>query len=457
MPVAAEDATSRPSAGLPSPPSSSIVPPLTPVQGRIDRDALCETVQSPRLPQADGRPAEAGKPSAGSRSTIRSSPGSSRGDIFFQQYVVLGFRYDRRVAPASLLRLETQRAEKGAASPLGPRAPRPRGEKERSGGRGAPAARAAEPRRSSECACLDRHTVLHGQVARPARGLPDAVPRDLRRVADPGDPYLAVERTIGLAASMVDAVRGARIRNRFSTGTAEQRATVQPPRRSELERGAPGEEDFSQRRRGEALSRARVPHLAPVPRRGGRREATGRRRRRPGSRSATVTRSSRWGTTAKTRGLTLVDGATCGRARRRAAPRQAHRPCAHRGHARRRQLGAEPRRRHADLRLAALPELGDRDAPALSDDPSRALRGLTSSCASRTSRGGRLHRQLFATFCQQRASSQWDAKRRCPRCVGGVGPRRAAFASSPSSASTRPCRGPFRVVVEEHVDVASLA
>ena len=79
---------------------------------KLDRDALCRAVNRGafREHDEDGLPrAEAfGWVAIHDPLVVELDPS----DVFFQQYVVLGFRYDRRVAPAKLVTLERRRAER---------------------------------------------------------------------------------------------------------------------------------------------------------------------------------------------------------------------------------------------------------------------------------------------------------------------------------------------------------
>lgn len=207
--------------------SSSIVRFDARPPGRIDRDTLCEAVnrRAFREHDEDGLPKQEAFGWVAIHDPLVTEVEPS--DIFFQQYVVLGFRYDRRVAPAKLVRLETRRAEEERRQSQGlerlGRAVRKEIKEE-------VAARLllrALPSPSLfECAWdLDRHTVYFTGKSRGPREAFQTLFRETCGVSPiPVIPYLAVER-IGLAASMVDAVRGADP-SRFSTETAEQRATA---------------------------------------------------------------------------------------------------------------------------------------------------------------------------------------------------------------------------------------
>lgn len=85
----------------------------------LDREKLCRAVnrRAFREQDEDGLPAaEAfGWVAIHDPLVVELEPS----DLFFQQYLVLGFRYDRRVAPAKLVTLERRRAEEQRRKELG--------------------------------------------------------------------------------------------------------------------------------------------------------------------------------------------------------------------------------------------------------------------------------------------------------------------------------------------------
>lgn len=191
--------------------SSSIVRFDARPPGRIDRDVLCEAVnrRAFREHDEDGLPKQEAFGWVAIHDPLVTEVEPS--DIFFQQYVVLGFRYDRRVAPAKLVRLETRRAEEDRRQSQGlerlGRAVRKEIKEE-------VAARLllrALPSPSLfECAWdLDRHTVYFTGKSRGPREAFQTLFRETCGVSPiPVIPYLAAER-LGLAGSIVDAVRAA--------------------------------------------------------------------------------------------------------------------------------------------------------------------------------------------------------------------------------------------------------
>ena len=205
--------------------SSSIVRFDARPPGRIDRDALCEAVnrRAFREHDEDGLPKQEAFGWTAIHDPLVTEVEPS--DIFFQQYVVLGFRYDRRVAPAKLVRLETRRAEEERRLSQGlerlGRAVRKEIKEEVTARL---LLRALPSPSLFECAWdLERHTVYFTGKPRGPREAFQTLFRETCGVSPiPVIPYLAVER-IGLAASMVNAVRGAHP-SRFSIETTEQRA-----------------------------------------------------------------------------------------------------------------------------------------------------------------------------------------------------------------------------------------
>lgn len=207
--------------------SSSIVRFDARPPARIDRDALCEAVnrRAFREHDEDGLPKQEAFGWTAIHDALVTELEPS--DIFFQQYVVLGFRYDRRVAPAKLVRLETRRAEEERKQSQGlerlGRATRKEIKEE-------VAARLllrALPSPSLfECAWdLERHTVYFTGKSRGPREAFQTLFRETCGVSPiPVIPYLAVER-LQLAGAIVDAVRGAEP-SRLSSESGVERAAA---------------------------------------------------------------------------------------------------------------------------------------------------------------------------------------------------------------------------------------
>jgi len=176
----------------------------------IDREAFCEAVNRHafREDDEDGLPRQEafGWVAIHDPLVVELEPS----DIFFQQYAVLGFRYDRRVAPAKLVRLETRRAEAERKEQQGlerlGRAVR-REIKEEIEAR--LLLRALPSPQLFECAWdLERHTVYFTGKSRAPREAFTALFRDTAGVSPlPVIPYLAAER-VGLSEAIVEAVRG---------------------------------------------------------------------------------------------------------------------------------------------------------------------------------------------------------------------------------------------------------
>lgn len=204
------DATSRALMGFLSA-SSSIVRFDARPPGRIDRDTLCEAVnrRAFREHDEDGLPKQEafGWVAIHDPLVVELEPS----DIFFQQYVLLGFRYDRRVAPAKLVRLECRRAEEERKRQQGlerlGRAVR-REIKEEIAAR--LLLRALPSPSLFECAWdVERSTVYFTGKARGPREAFQSLFRETCGVSPiPVIPYLAAER-VGLAGAIVDAVRAA--------------------------------------------------------------------------------------------------------------------------------------------------------------------------------------------------------------------------------------------------------
>ena len=189
--------------------SSSIVRFDAQPAAKIDRDAFCQAVnrRAFREHDEDGLPKQEtfGWVAIHDPLVVDLVPS----DIFFQQYALLGFRYDRRVAPAKLIRLECRRAEadrkeRDNLERLG-RAIR-REIKEEVAAR--LLLRALPSPQLFECAWdLERKTVYFtGKSRAPREAFASLFRESFGVVPVPVIPYLAAER-IGLAGSMVDAIR----------------------------------------------------------------------------------------------------------------------------------------------------------------------------------------------------------------------------------------------------------
>ncbi len=189
--------------------SSSIVRFHAPAPRQLDRAAFCRAVnhRAFREHDEDGLPrAEAfGWVAIHDPLVVELDPT----DVFFQQYVLLGFRWDRRVAPARLVALERRRAEqerkqKQGLARLG-RAVR-REIKEEVAAR--LLLQALPSPRLFECAWnLETHALYFTGKARAPREAFAALFRETCGVTPlPAIPYLAAER-VGLPGAAVDAIR----------------------------------------------------------------------------------------------------------------------------------------------------------------------------------------------------------------------------------------------------------
>ena len=91
--------------------ASSIVRYHAPVPAKLDRDAICSEIDRRAFREHD----EDGLPRAESFGWVAIHDPLvttfEPHDVFLQQYLVLGFRHDRRVAPAKLVMLERRRME----------------------------------------------------------------------------------------------------------------------------------------------------------------------------------------------------------------------------------------------------------------------------------------------------------------------------------------------------------
>ncbi len=159
--------------------------------GRIDRDAICRAVNRHAFSEHD----EDGLPKAEAFGWVAIHDPLvvelDATDLFFDRYLLIGFRHDRRVAPAKLVRLERRRAEEARKREQGierlGRAVRKEIKEEVE----ARLLQQALPSPSLyDCAWnLETGIVFfHRQGARAARGVHRAVSRDLRRRAAAGDP-----------------------------------------------------------------------------------------------------------------------------------------------------------------------------------------------------------------------------------------------------------------------------
>lgn len=190
--------------------SSSIVRFDVRSSAKIDRDALCNAVnrRAFREHDEDGLPKQEafGWVAIHDPLVVEVAPS----DVFFQQYVLLGFRYDRRVAPAKLVRLECRRAEQERRESSGlERLPRTMRREIKEEVAARLLLRALPSPQLFECAWdLERSTVYFTGKARAPREAFAALFRETFGVSPvPVIPYLAVER-VGLAGAVVDAVRG---------------------------------------------------------------------------------------------------------------------------------------------------------------------------------------------------------------------------------------------------------
>ena len=176
---------------------------------KIDRHAFCEAVnrRAFREHDEDGLPKQEafGWVAIHDPLVVELAPS----DIFFQQYALLGFRYDRRVAPAKLVRLECRRAEEERKRQQGlerlGRAVR-REIKEEVGAR--LLLRALPSPSLFECAWdLERGCAYFTGKSRGPREAFQSLFRETCGVAPiPMIPYLAAER-VGLAGGVVDVIR----------------------------------------------------------------------------------------------------------------------------------------------------------------------------------------------------------------------------------------------------------
>jgi hypothetical protein len=202
------DATPRDLMGFLSA-SSSIVRFHAEPPPRLDREAICRAVNRLAFREHD----EDGLPKSESFGWVAIHDPLvvelQTSDIFFQQYLVLGFRYDRRVAPAKLVLLERRRAEAERKRELGlerlGRAVR-REIKEETAAR--LLMQALPSPRLFECAWnLESKTLYFTGKSRAPREAFSALFRETCGVTPvPVIPYFAAER-VGIPGAAVDAFR----------------------------------------------------------------------------------------------------------------------------------------------------------------------------------------------------------------------------------------------------------
>ncbi|HEY8516913.1 MAG TPA: recombination-associated protein RdgC [Candidatus Binatia bacterium] len=189
--------------------SSSIVRFAAPAPKHLDREALCRAINQRAFREHD----EDGLPKTEAFGWVAIHDPLvvelETSDVFFQQYVVLGFRYDRRKAPAKLVRLERRRAEEARKREqnlehLG-RAVRKEIKEEVEARL---LLQALPSPQLFECAWnLETGTLLFTGKSRAPREAFTALFRDTTGVAPvPLIPYFAVER-VGLSGTTIDAVR----------------------------------------------------------------------------------------------------------------------------------------------------------------------------------------------------------------------------------------------------------
>jgi len=202
--------------------SSSIVRFDAAPVGRMDRDAVCRAINRSafREHDEDGLPkSEAfGWVAIHDPLVLEVDPS----DVFFQQYLLIGFRYDRRVAPAKLVRLERRRAEEARKREQGLERLGRVVRKEIKEDVEARLMQQALPSPSLfDCAWnLDTHTVWFTGKSRAPREAFAALFRETFGVQPvPAIPYLAAER-VGLAGPVIDAVRAVE-RSSFAVDAAE--------------------------------------------------------------------------------------------------------------------------------------------------------------------------------------------------------------------------------------------
>lgn len=189
--------------------SSTIVRFAAPAPARIDREALAAAVSRRTFRELDAEASDApqacGWVGVHDPLAVHLSPA----DLFFQQWLVVGFRFDRRSVPAKLLWLERRRLEEARKAERGiPRlgAAARREIKEEVASR--LLARALPAPRLFDCAWnLDTGRVLFtGKARAPREAFVELFRQTFGVQPVPMIPYLAVEH-MGLPALQVDAVR----------------------------------------------------------------------------------------------------------------------------------------------------------------------------------------------------------------------------------------------------------
>jgi DNA recombination-dependent growth factor C len=189
--------------------SSSVVRFDAQPAGKIDRDAVCRAINRNAFREHD----EDGLPRAEAFGWVAVHDPLvvelDASDVFFQQYLLIGFRYDRRVAPAKLVRLERRRAEEARKREQGLERLGRVIRKEIKEEVEARLLQQALPSPSLfDCAWnLDTRTVWFTGKSRAPREAFAALFRETFGVQPvPVIPYLAAER-VGLAGPVIDAVR----------------------------------------------------------------------------------------------------------------------------------------------------------------------------------------------------------------------------------------------------------
>jgi len=91
--------------------STTVVRFLAPVPARVDREAMARAIvrRGFQEPEGEGHEAQQWCGWVGVHDPLATDLEPT--DLFFQQYLLVGFRLDRRVVPAKLLFLERRRAE----------------------------------------------------------------------------------------------------------------------------------------------------------------------------------------------------------------------------------------------------------------------------------------------------------------------------------------------------------
>jgi DNA recombination-dependent growth factor C len=189
--------------------STSIVRFLAPPPPRLDREALARAVTRRAFREADSDGAAAQSFGwIGIHDPLATD--FTAADLFFQHYLAVGFRYDRRVVPAKLLFLERRRAEAARrAEDDVARLPRPVRQEIKVEVESRLLVRALPAPRLFDCVWnLDTGRLHFSGRLRAARDMFTALFRDTFGIAPvPLIPYLATEH-VGLPPHAVQAVRG---------------------------------------------------------------------------------------------------------------------------------------------------------------------------------------------------------------------------------------------------------